>query len=70
MQSLGLHLLLSGKESACLIQETSVRSLGWEDTPEKKMATYSSILAGKIPETEEPGGLQSRGVAKRVRLSD
>ena len=39
--------------------ETWVRSLGWEDPLEKGMATHSSILAGKIPWTEEPGGLQS-----------
>ena len=36
-----------------------VRSLGQEDPPEKEMATYSSILAWRIPWTEEPGGLQS-----------
>ena len=41
------------------IQETLVRSLGWEDLLEKEMATHSSILAWKIPWTEEPGGLQS-----------
>ena len=41
------------------IQETQVRSLGWEDSPEKEMATHSSILAWDIPWTEEPGGLQS-----------
>ena len=40
-------------------QETWVRSLGWEDLPEKGMATHSSILAWKIPRTEKPGGLQS-----------
>ena len=39
------------------IQETQVPSLGEEDPLEKKMATYSSILAWKIPWTEEPGGL-------------
>ena len=43
------------------VQETLVRSLGWEDSLEKGMATYSSILAWKIPWTEEPGGLQSMG---------
>ena len=43
------------------VQETLVRSLGWEDPLEKGMATYSSILAWKIPWTEEPGGLQSMG---------
>ena len=35
-----------------------VRSLGWEDLLEKRMATYSSILAWEIPWTEESGGLQ------------
>jgi len=39
--------------------ETWVRSLGWEEPPEKGMATHSSILAWRIPRTEEPGGLQS-----------
>ena len=43
------------------VQETWVRSLGWEDPLEKKMATHSSILAWRIPWTEEPGGLQSMG---------
>ena len=43
------------------MQETCVRSLGWEDTLGKEMATHSSILAWRIPWTEEPGGLQSRG---------
>ena len=37
-------------------QETQVRSLGWEDPLEKGMATHFSILAGKIPWTEEPDG--------------
>ena len=41
------------------MQETRVQSLGQEDPLEKEMAPYSSILAGKIPWTEEPGGLQS-----------
>ena len=41
------------------IQETQVQSLGWEDPLEKEMATHSSILAWKIPWTEEPGRLQS-----------
>ena len=43
-----------------------VRSLGWEDPLEKKMATHSSILALEIPWTEEPSRLQSMG-CKRVR---
>ena len=41
------------------VQETWVRSLGWEDLLVKEMATHSSILAWKISRTEEPGGLQS-----------
>ena len=41
------------------MQETWVPSLGWEDPLEKGMATHASILAWKIPWTEEPGGLQS-----------
>ena len=40
-------------------QETQVQSLGREDPLEKEMATHSSILAWKIPWTEEPSGLQS-----------
>ena len=40
-------------------QETWVRSLSWEDPLEEEMETHFSILAGKIPWTEEPGGLQS-----------
>ena len=38
-------------------QETHIQSLGWEDPLEKEMATHSSILAGEIPWTEEPGRL-------------
>ena len=46
------------------MRETWVRSLGWEDPLEKEMATHSTILAWRIPWTEEPGGLQSKGVTK------
>ena len=42
-------------------RETWVRSLGWEDPVEESMATHPSILAWRIPWTEEPGGLQSMG---------
>ena len=41
------------------MQELQVRSLGREDRLEEEMATHSSILAQRIPWTEEPGGLQS-----------
>ena len=43
------------------MQETWVLFLGWEDPLEKEMTTHSSILAWKIPRTEEPGELQSMG---------
>ena len=43
------------------ICETQVRSLGWEDPLEKELATHSSILAWRIPWTEEPGGVESMG---------
>ena len=40
-------------------EETQIKSLGWEDPLEEEMATHTSILAWKIPWTEDPGGLQS-----------
>ena len=43
------------------MQETRVRSLGWEDPLEKEMATHSSTLVWKIPQTEEPRRIQSVG---------
>ena len=46
------------------VQETWVQSLAWEDPLEEGMATHSSILAWRIPWTEEPGGLQSMGSQK------
>ena len=48
------------------MQETQVQALGWEDPLEKGMATHSSILAWRIPWTEDPGRLQSMG-SQRVR---
>ena len=48
------------------MQVTQVRPLGQEDPLEKGMATHSSVLAWRIPLTEEPGGLQSMG-SQRVR---
>ena len=48
-------------KSQLAVWETWVRSLGWEDPLEKEMATHSSILAWKIPWTEEPGRLKSVG---------
>ena len=46
------------------VQETWVRSLGWEDPLGKGMKTHSSILAWRILWTEEPGGLQSMGLQR------
>ena len=46
------------------MQETLVQFLGQEDPLEKEMATHSSILAWRIPGTEEPGGLQSMGLQR------
>ena len=48
------------------MQESQVQSLGQEDPLEKGMATYSSMLAWKIPWTEEPGGLQSMGLQRVI----
>ena len=52
------------------MQETRVRPLSQEDALEKGMATYSSILARRIPWTEEPGGLQSMGLQSQTQLSN
>ena len=52
------------------VQETRARSQGQEDPPEEEMSTHSSILAWRIPWTEEPGGLQSTGSPKNwMRLA-
>ena len=53
----------AGNTSACNTGDTEmwVQLLGWEDPLEKEMATHSSILAWRIPWTEEPGRLQSIG---------
>ena len=53
------------------MQDTWIQCLGQEDPLEKGMATYYSILAWRIPWTEEPGGLQSMGSQRSwTRLSD
>ena len=46
------------------MQETQVQSLGWKEPPEREMGTHSSILAWRIPWTEEPGRLQSLGLQR------
>ena len=64
-----LHLGFPGDSVAKnppAMQETQIQSLGWEDPLEKEVVTCSSILAWKIPWTEEPGGLQLKG-SQRVR---
>ena len=48
----------AGKESACSAEDTA-DSPGWEGPLEEEMATHSSILSWRIPQTEEPGGLYS-----------
>ena len=50
------------------IYETRFQHLGWEDPLEKKVSTHSSILAWRLPWTDEPGGLQSMGLHSRTRL--
>ena len=53
------------------MQETWARSLGWEDPLEEEMVTHSSMLAWRTLRTEEPGRIQSLGVAKsQTLLSD
>ena len=52
------------------VQEIWVHSLGQEEPLEEEMATHSSILAWRIPRTEEPGGLQSMGSQSWTQLND
>ena len=61
---MGASLVAQSVKNLPAVQETWVRSLGWEDPLEKEMATHSSILAWKISCTEEPGGLQSMGLQR------
>ena len=60
----------SGVKNVPTIREAWVQSLDWEDPLEKEMATHSSILAWRIPWTEEPGGLQPMRLQSRTRLSN
>ena len=67
---IGASLVAQSVKDLPAVQETWVRSVGWEDPLEKEMATQFSTLAWRIPWTEEPGG-HSPWVAKsRTRLSD
>ena len=56
-----MSLVAQSVKSLPAAQETQVQSLGWEDPWEKEMATHSSIIACRIPWTEEPGRIQSMG---------
>ena len=66
MAVLGASLVAQTVRHLPTMQETWVQSLGWEDPLEKGTATHSSILAWRIPWTEEPGRLQSMG-SQRVK---
>ena len=61
-----LWVSLVAQKVKCLpaMRETRVQSPGWEDPPEKEMATHSSTLAWEIPWTEEPRRLQSTGLQR------
>ena len=67
---IGASLVARRVKNLPAVQETWVQSLSWEDPLEKGMTTHSSILAWRIPWTEEPGGLQSMGLQGQTRLSD
>ena len=68
---MGASLVAQWQRTHLPMQETWVRSLGRKDPMEKEMSTHASILAWKIPWTEEPGRLQSMGSQKdETRLSD
>ena len=60
----GASLVAQTVKNLPAMQVTQVRVLGWEDPLGKEMATHSSILAWRIPQTEEPGGLQSMGLQR------
>ena len=62
----GASLVAQTVKCLSVMQETGVRSLGWEDPLDKEMAAHSSILAWKIPWTVEPGRLPFMG-SQRVR---
>ena len=66
MFSFGASLVAQMVKNLPAVRETWVGSLGWEDPLEKEMMTHSSILAWRIPQTEESGRLQSMG-SQRVR---
>ena len=60
----GTSLVVQMVKRLSTMQETQVRSLGWEDPLQKEMAIHSSTIAWKISWTEEPGRLQSMGLQR------
>ena len=66
LDTLRASLVAQTVKNPPVMQETRIRSLGWEDPLEEGMAIHSRILAWRIPWTEEPDGLQSMGW-QRVR---
>ena len=70
LQARILELVAISVKNLPAVQETRIQSLGREDPLEKETATYSSILAWKIPWIEELGGLQSVGLKSLTRLRD
>ena len=64
MYNMGASLVAQTVKNLPAVQETWVRSLGWEDPLEKEMATHSSILACRISRTKGPGGLQSTALQR------
>ena len=59
-----------GSDILPAMQETKLQSLGWEDILEKRKATHSSILAWRMPWTEEPAGLQTMGSQKELDTTE
>ena len=57
-------------ENLLALREAQIPSLGWEDPLEKEIATHSSILAWRIPWTEEPGRLQSMKLQSQTLLNN
>ena len=67
----GASLVAQVVKNLPALQETQVRSLGWEDPLEKELATHSSIFAWRIPWIEEPQGLYAMGVTRsQILLSN
>ena len=64
MEDYGASWMAQTVKNLPAMQETRVQSLGWEDPLKKEMATHSSILAWRIPRTEQPGELQSMGLQR------